>query len=385
VAIVDELFPWETLSAILGGRSSIDIPRLQLSDVAQAEGFLDCYGFRWDEPHHRRELEVFRQQALGFLQGELLTDEPDLALPTELREEDDVRRLLLLASGDTRAPSQQWACAVLRVMHTLAHSSSYFNERFGPEIRAQVLGRIETHLVRGDEGLWLGRGEDAVPLLDFQVKEAKSTRSVLMKLLHKPENVATDIFDRLGVRFVTRERFDVLRVVRYLRVNNVVMFANLKPSRSRNSLIDLEALHDELLRLGQSPGLSRADVFEELRHWTAEQPLPPGGTHFNLYSSIDYHAVQFTCRQLIRVPNPFSNGHARAPEPEVEGEPRRLFGNGPELRFFFPFEVQVLDVGSYTASRTGLAAHDEYKARQRETVKRRVLGYLLRRQPPEEP
>ena len=36
------------------------------------------------------------------------------------------------------------------------------------------------------------------------------------------ENVAEELFDRVGVRFVTQNRFDTLRVIRFLLEKNIV-------------------------------------------------------------------------------------------------------------------------------------------------------------------
>ena len=41
------------------------------------------------------------------------------------------------------------------------------------------------------------------------------------------------------------------------------------------------------------------------------------------------------------------------------------------------FEVQIMDRDSYERSRSGLASHRDYKTRQRETVRKRVLGDLV--------
>jgi len=183
--------------------------------------------------------------------------------------------------------------------------------------------------------------------------------SVAMKLLHKVENVAEDIFDRVGVRFITHERLDTLLVVKYLREHNVFMFANIKPSRSRNTLIDIGWLEDLMAGLDgevEAGSMTEDERMEVLREAVASHAhLAEPSTSLNPYSAASYHAVQFTCRQMIRVPD--DTGRC-------------------EIRFFFPFEVQILDEESYRRSRSGYAAHDLYKQRQRKAVRDRVLGRL---------
>lgn len=382
-------FSWDTLGAMVGGQSAIDIPALRLRTYEAARSYLRAYGYDQDDPGDCVALERLRSEALEYLEGELLSDEPIAILP-EIRAEADVSALLLAASSETRDERQRWACAVLRVMHTVSHAHSSFEERYGPQIREQILARFRPHVVEGPDGLALGHGPDAIPLARFDVKSHKPLRSIITKLLHKVENVAADIFDQVGLRFVTRERFDALLVVRYLRTNNVVVFGNVKPSRSRNTLLDLEWLRremedvDERVELGE---IGDGDRLTALRAAARSLPFPPPDlTNPNPHSSTFYRSIQFTARQQIHIPNPLVSDleEALAALPPSDGGLElasrlraRLRQEGAQS-IFFPFEVQVLDEEAWQLTRSGLAAHSVYKARQRETVKRRVLGGLLR-------
>lgn len=330
-----QLFPFQTLRAVVGGHSAIDVKRLQIDDLDEAEGFLDAYGFRWSDPAERAELDALRRSALVFIREVLL--EPGEAIPIDVAEQVDVRELLVAVSRDEPAP---WACGLLRVMHTMAHASSDFTERFADQIEQQILGRITRTLSRDDTGLRLGD----IPLVDFESRARKALPSLVLKLLHKPENVAADIFDRLGVRFVTRNRIDALRVVRHLRVSNAIMFANVKPSRSKNTLVDLDRLEAVIDRFDDLDELAA-----EVERWPYATPVADPA---NPFSSREYHAIQFTARQRVRVTD----------------------HHGEVFRFFFPFEVQILDEASYRDSRRGFASHDDYKARQKAAARRRVLG-----------
>jgi len=52
--------------------------------------------------------------------------------------------------------------------------------------------------------------------------------------------------------------------------------------------------------------------------------------------------------------------------------------DGRELRFFFPYEVQIVDAESYrTTEAGGPADHASYKLRQLASVRRRVLADLI--------
>ncbi len=325
------------LRAIIGGTSGLDLPHLELGTLAEAEAFCEGYGFDWSVPSHRRELEDIRAEALAFIDERLL--EPGETMPGSLRAESDVRRLMMAASDPVADVEQAWACAVLRVMHIVAHCGSLLEDRYGADIRAQILDRFRPHL--GPDPEHPQRLGPDIPLVAFEVKAAKSRQSTVLKLLHKAENVAADVFDRIGVRIVTESVADALMVVRYLRVHNVIVFVNIKPTRSRNTLVDLDAL---------GPDLATLDV-GRLAQVVASAPAVDAKGGANRFSARSYRSIQFTSRQLVR-----SQG----------------------LRFFFPFEVQILDRASWQATEDGDASHDAYRRRQRQAVRARVLGSLSR-------
>jgi len=373
------------LNTVVGGVSAIDVPRLHLVTPTDAEDFLECYGFKFANPADRIEMERLRLEAITFINQELLVDEPHLVFPPQLVAEEDLRQILLWASGDTTTQIQRWSCSLLRVMHTLVHCHAHFNERYGDEIRTQILARFEPHVHETSDGLVLGKGVQAVPLAKFEVKHGKPLHSLAIKLMQKAENVATDIFDRLGVRFVTKRRFDALLVVRYLRVANLIMFANIKPSRSRNTLINLSRFRAELEELDDTV-LADPVRMKELRDRVERMPFPgPPQPGINPHSASEYHAIQFTCRQQIRVEDHSLRSvekslvALRKKHPESKkliAELKRSLAPQKEIHFFFPFEVQILDEETYGMTRTGRASHNVYKARQRRTVKKRVLRSL---------
>ncbi len=354
----EPLLHWETLRAIIGGSSALDLPRIRVETDEEAHEFVCCYGFDWNVLEHRVQGEAIRAGAIEFLETEILA--PGTAIDPEVREERDVRRLVRWAGEGTPSPRQRWSCALLRVMHAVAHCNFPLQDRYGRHIRTQILARFQPHLHQHDgTGLRLGTGDDSVALVAFEVKEAKPLSSTVMKLLHKVENVATDIFDHIGVRFVTRDRLDALLVVRYLRAHNVFMFANVKPTRSRNTLFDLDAFEASAERaLRADPDVDREALLEDLRTtMLLPKSVVTADPRPNAFSATSYRSLQFTSRQLIRVPD------------ETDG--------GEEIRFFFPYEVQILDEASFRESRSGRASHEEYRARQREAVRRRVLGSLV--------
>ncbi len=356
---------WDDLLATLGGRSTIDAPRLSVGTVAQAAAYLECYGFRWSSESDRKLVERLRRSAIKLIEQELLAAD-ERVLPA-VRRQRDVPQLMLWASERSGEPRALWSCSLLRGMHALAHCQRHFNDRYGAEIREQIFGRFSPHLQMHESGqLTLGRGADAIELSNFDLRPTKELHSVALKLLHKSENVAVDVFDWVGLRFVTKERFDTLLVIKYLRENHVINFANAKPTRTKNNLIDLQWLREEVGELDRrlaAGELDQARRLELLRRRVRQRPYPSASTPFseNPFSAMGYHAIQLTCRQMIRI--------------RARSGPGRALREG--IRFFFPFEIQLLDEESYWESVKGHAAHDQYKLRQREAVRQRVLGLLL--------
>ena len=132
-------------------------------------------------------------------------------------------------------------------MHTILHTDKDLRSSYFSTIQQQIFDRFYKLIWRDDQdNLFLGeKGSDnVVPLLDFVTKSKKSRESVIIKLLHKAENVAEELFDRVGVRIVTKDRVDTLRAIRILIENNVVIPHNIKPSRSINTIIDIDKFKD---------------------------------------------------------------------------------------------------------------------------------------------
>lgn len=343
-------FPWGILRSMIAGASAVDLEGLAFGDRRHADGFLAAYGYDPKNRDTRAELAILKAKSLAFLRDELLADEDDLELPSELAEL-EVGDLLVIVSDPAGGERAAWACSLLRVMHAFAHARNDPFEKHREAIRAQILARIERHLYRDEHELRLGRGQDSVPLDDFMVKEAKSPHRVVMKLLHKPGNLGENVYDLMGVRFICNDLMDVMMVVRYLRVHNVVVFANVAPDRSRNTLLDLDAFQGIVTDLSDG-GAMTEDQLRELVNGARVEAA--GGT--NRRSSNRYRAIHFTVRQLVTLPT----------------------GDGENLRIFFPFEVQVMDRQAWHDSAQGEAAHEAYVKRQRRAVKRRVMRGLLR-------
>ncbi|MEK6579748.1 MAG: hypothetical protein AABZ55_11020, partial [Bdellovibrionota bacterium] len=105
------------------------------------------------------------------------------------------------------------------------------------------------------------------------------------------------------------------------------------------------------------------------------------------HSSEFYRAIQFTCRQLIKLRNPLYEDlkelKGLAKTKTLDGEIMKpieridLKHIQREVRFFYPFEVQIVDQKSSEENEKGRSAHSEYKRSQVQTAMHRVMGNLM--------
>lgn len=379
-------FSWETLRSFLDGVSPIDLDRLALSAREEAHQFLIQYGYDLAIPSEHHDAWQVVREAMEYFDEVLcpapIVGDQSVVFPDELRKVENIAEFLTLASYPN--PMQAWACALLRVMHTISHANHAIRSPYYRQIQRQILERYRQHVHEDENGrLFLGRGLLAVPLERMELREDKNRHSMILKLLHKPDNVAQSVYDRIGVKLVTPTKVDALLALRYIRRNHLAIFANIMPGRSRNTLVDLDKFR-EIYENIAGPG-SPSTLNSQREH-----ELAPHHNHNpNPHSSSAFRSIQFTCRQLIRIPNPAYSALARlreglsdrVPEAELESylEPLRLNRPEPVLRFFFPYEVQILDKENFERTQAGEASHENYRLRQLRTARRRVLAGLLTR------
>jgi uncharacterized protein (TIGR04562 family) len=378
-------FPPEVTRVILGGSSAVDLDGVDIREMEAARAFAFNYGYDVSIPTQRHQVVRGFEEALAFMQ-EVILENTGLEIPPEFFEIQDPLVLLLWASERPMDLRARWSCAILRVMHTIFHIDHNFILRFLPEIQAQVFARYDRFLHQKADGSWVLRGSYEVPLVAVERKENKNRLSILLKLLHKPENVAETIYDQIGLRLVAEDLLGVLEVLRFLLDHHVVMAAHTKPSRARNRLFDLAALEAwmEQLPPGFSPeasgSASRAEICRAIG-------ISAKDDWENPFSSKDYSAIQFTGRTLIRLPSPavpalerLQSNFAAIGKPELGDllHIPELIQAQDEFTFFFAHEVQIMDRAGFQNARQGSASHGEYKQRKQEAARKRVLKGILR-------
>lgn len=396
------VFDWETLEVMLSGKSAIDAKKYlsTVREKSDADLFIAGYGFDPSDPIVKAELFGNYQEALAFIKRYFLKEgNPeglDLKIPNFLYMLTDVSHLFFIASGHSKQHSIEdsiWAGIVLKVMHTFMHTDRDLRSHYFTQIQKQIFDRFYRYINRENDQLYL-KDESLnikIPLVEFQTKAKKSRDSTVIKLLHKVENVAEELFDKIGIRIITQNRSDCLRVVRFLHSNYVVLAHNVKPSRSINSLFDLKVFketHYKLIKEAIRSNLSEEEFVVQLEKLAkSSMPYDNPALLVNKHTSQKYRSIQFTCRQLIHYRNPIvselnqlrklakeSNEQSELVKKLLQMDTSTI---SRDVSFFYPFEIQINDLESYKQNQEGEASHQEYKRAQVQTAMKRVFKTLL--------
>lgn len=393
----------DVMNLMLRGRSVIDAHHgLPIRELEAADEFLLKYGYNLEDPVEGAEVLGNYHESLRFIRKYFLKPEnaegADLEIPKSFVELTDLRHLFLWAADKSldQVVRARWSCAILRVMHAISHLDKDLRHEFFPEIQKQVFDRFYKEIHTLDGQVYLGNPKDprAVPLEKFQTKPRKTRDSVILKLLHKKETLAEDVFDQIGVRFVTRTRPDVVRVLKYLRDRYIVMTMNIRPSRSRNNLVDpllyrrtwRELKHQIARGEGRGRGWAEMALDDALKEGFTEAQKEINEN--NPHSSKEFRSIQFTCRQLVKYRSPVADEVKTlrsllrtSQDPEIQKVLERIdFAHlQKEQRFFYPYEVQIIDRANFEEAESGRASHAVYKAAQAKMAMVRVLGQLIPR------
>lgn len=395
------LFDWDLLDVILGGKSAFDSKSFvaPLTNSEQVHDFLEAYGFDQSDPILKAEIFGTFQESLQFIRRYFLREGNkegiDLTIPESLCTISDLTKLFHMATWADRNLSYEeclWAQVILKVMHTILHADKDLRYNYFSKIQQQIFDRFYKYLSRDDEEkLYLGEQTDTekVLLANFDTKAKKGRDSIIIKLLHKEENVAEELFDRIGVRFITYSKLDCLRVIKFLYQNNVIVVHNIKPSRSRNSLIDLQFFkrhHHSILRMAL-----RNDISEERFHQALNREIkgPLVENDDNIHSSQSYRSIQFTGRHLIKYRNPFADEFIKLKNQakEIIQERKDPLAEqimnmdhssiSQNIRFFYPFEIQIVDRETQKNNLDGEANHQDYKKNQLKSAMLRLFSSLI--------
>lgn len=396
-------FNWETLDIMASGTSSIDAKNYlaNFESDTEVQAFLRGYGYDLSDPIENAEMFGNFQEALQFIKKYFLKegnleDGLDLIIPSVFYTITDVSELLLIATGNSSLTVKEedtlWASIILKVMHTILHLDKDLRSRYFSTIQTQIFDRFYKYLSRKDEKLYIvsDNKKEVIPLVDFETKSTKTRDSIIIKLLHKKENVAEELFDRIGIRFITHNRLDAIRLLKLLYQNHIVVVNNIKPSRSQNSLIDLKKfreMHYQLIKQSIKNDFSEEEFLVGLNNTAEECALDQQEYKNNEHTSHRYRAIHFTCRQLIKYKNPFYVEFNRLKKVAKKEDPENQLIDrilnldtssiAKDIRFFYPFEVQITDKASHKMNTDGEASHAEYKRSQLKSAQIRLFKDLV--------
>lgn len=382
---------WSQLKPLINGGSAVDSHHLSIRTMDEARLFCREYGFDLDVPGDLERVARVHEEAVSFIDRYFLAPHQRDAVPASVRRPESVLDLLLYASLNIKKqrPEQLWSCAVLKVMHAIFHIDFDIKLRYFDQVRAQIFRIFDRLIAEEDTGPFLRWEEFALPLHACIRKRNKDRDSIILKLLQKPANVASDIYDHLGMRFVCETKFECLMALKILHRAHVVTPTNIKPFRSRNNLIDLGEAKKLFARYRGA--LDRPDGYPEeiLRLLDADMSAPGKKDKLwdNPHSAREYRAIQVTVRKMIRLRDPrydqwremqrlLEQNLAEDTPPLLLRQFERMKPE-EELRFYFDYEIQIQDRASFESSQHGPASHAAYKARQRGIARERVLGKAL--------
>lgn len=379
-------FDWPKIRLALEGLSIIDFPRLNINSKTEATQFLLSYGLNPDDPAIKEEIWRVYFEAISFLRNHLL--EEGEALPNEFLErnaQNDIRKLLVeISSSSGRS---KWVCPILRIMHIIIRLDNDIRLEYFQHARDQIFSRFDNLIQQTGPKQWLfGQNiDDGIRLVRFLKKQRKERNSTIMKLLSKPQADVEAIYDSLGLKFVTENKLDAFRLVQAMFDHGAISLSHIQPSRSQNNLMPINSLVeflDDIKDDLESGKLSIKAAQKKLLELEQFESVSVKNMK-NPYSSPWYRAIQFTCRQLIRAPdntfNFWSDVKNQLEEMNVLKEFQKNFPIvlREEKRFFYPFEIQIVDKESYVESIRGRSRHRIYKDKQRVMARNRVLRDLI--------
>lgn len=357
-------FRRQGLMSMIGGVSVLDAPRLSVRDLDQAGDFIKSYGYEWNNDEDQRDIYSYFRQAVAFLDDKFVEESEEAV--AELFDKNGIEdaRHLLVAASDRESDNkklQKWSCATLKVMHVMAHLNNDLYAIFDEEISEQILTPIQSFVI--DDSIqgatYLQSEHEKVRINKFEFKPVKDQSSGIIKLLAKRRLVALNILDRIGVRFVTKNTFDIFQVLRFLVNNSLVSYPHCIVDESVNSVYPTNLFLEVMDTLrAKNEMMNSKDISELLDKKLKDQgeraEFQEKGKE-NVFTDPNYKFIKFISRKLIRI--------------EVERN-----GKKEKVQFFYPFEIQIMSYDTYLNNMRGPLSHTEYKKRQEKAARLRLFG-----------
>jgi uncharacterized protein (TIGR04552 family) len=323
----------EAVRLILRGDSVIDWHRLNFDNEAQVRDFLRVQELRPEDMQDRARMEQVKRDAIAYLRRHL-----EYPIPKPV-EQLDVEHLLMLATG--KGHRQTCACAILKVMHIIHHVEGRELLFTLPLSDAEVFQVVEEKVYRVIGSMLAG----GLPIIEF-VGGRKHKDSLYTKLLSKQDTIASQIYDKLRFRIVTRSYDDVFPVIQYL-TQKLFPFNYAIPGQSINSMFHFRSYCEK------NPHL--AGMLPEMQGREDDKLTPTD----NRFTAESYRVIHFVVDMPVRLPPRL-----------VDRAPASAQNLGSVI--FVVCEFQVVDRETEALNEQGDASHARYKERQRRAVMRRL-------------
>ena len=247
----------EGIRVLLRGGSVVDWHRLNFANEREAEDFVRAQEVDPSDAEDVARVAQVKQSAIEYLRRHF-----DFPIPKPVAKKDLVGLLMLASSKGHR---QICACAILKVMHIIHHLEARELLFQLPVADEEVFHLVEQKVYR----VMAAALANDFPILEF-IGGRKNKDSLYTKLLSKPDASASQIYDKVRFRIVTRTERDIFPVLNYVQ-RSIVPFNFVIPGQSTNTLMrfhgycqsepDLAKLIPDLqLPLDLEDGLSAIDL-----------------------------------------------------------------------------------------------------------------------------
>lgn len=315
---------------LLRGDSVIDWHRLAMRTEDDVRRLLRVNGFDPDDDDDIDRVEALRAEAARYISGPL-----GLRISPVVATEVPAVELPLLASG--RGQHQRHACVLLKVMHIIYHLDARERRTVLPIADDMLFSQVERSVVALFEEL---RNYN-VPVVEFAWSR-KTKDSLVTKLLVKRESNAAQVFDRLRFRLIVARDSDVVPTIN-LMLHRFIPFNYVVPGQTHNTLIDLAQFEKRATKA--------RPVMPDLKEH--QQPS-------NEFSGKGYQVLNFIADLPVRVDRLLAGTEAAQFAP-------------PGAVVFVLTEFQVCDRKRAEANEQGDSSHAQYKHRQHQRVRERLL------------
>ena len=315
---------------LLRGDSVVDWHRLGLSDGDDVRRLLAVNGIDVDNLDDLERLEILRDEATRYIRETL-----GLRLDDHVARQVSALDLPLLASG--RGRWQRQSCTLLKVMKIIHHLDARELRMALPIPDSELFSLVEESIASLFDELRAA----GVPVVEFAWSR-KAKDSLITKLLVKRETSAARVFDRLRFRLVVEHASDLLPTL-HVMLQRFVPFNYVVPDQTVNTLIDLRLLER---RLGRSRDFS---------------VVPPKSGPANEFSGRGYQILNFVADLPVRVDSLLE---------DIEMGPAQ---SGRGRTVFVLAEFQIVDQTHAAQNEQGESSHAQYKHRQHQRVRERLL------------